>query len=71
MRRWYNGFQKDCPTGKLAKSEFTRIFIKLFPHGDARNFAHHVFTTFDENGDGALEFNEFLQALSICSRLIV
>ena len=58
---------KDCPTGKLSRNEFIRIYIQFFPHGNPTDFARFVFKTFDKDNDGTICFAEFIRAVSITS----
>ena len=61
-------FMRDCPTGKLQKSEFVAIYKELFPNGNAKTFSEFIFNVFDADGNGTMDFDEFIQALAITSK---
>lgn len=68
LKDWYKQFMKDYPRGVLTMDNFIAIYSKSFPQGDAEEFAQHAFRTFDTNGDGVINFREFMCALSVKSR---
>ncbi|XP_048373174.1 recoverin [Sphaerodactylus townsendi] len=65
--KWYESFQKQCPDGRISRSEFEKIYSNFFPNSDPKVYARHVFRSFDTNDDGTLDFREYIIALHLTS----
>jgi len=68
LQAWFKSFHKECPSGKLGKEDFYNIYKHFFPYGNPAKFSKFLFTVFDQNQDGEIEFEEFVNALSVTSR---
>ena len=68
VQQWFKGFIKDCPNGCLTADDFKRIYSSFFPNGDSAMFSEYVFRTFDQNRDGIVDFQEFLEGVSVVTR---
>ncbi|KAG2460906.1 S-modulin-like [Polypterus senegalus] len=64
---WYQSFLKECPSGRISKEQFENIYASFFPDADPKTYAQHVFRSFDTNGDGTLDFKEYIIALHLTS----
>nr|XP_022318075.1 neurocalcin-like [Crassostrea virginica] len=68
IRNWYKDFIHDFPKGYVKLHEFEKMYEGFFPNGDASKFARHVFHAFDVNGDGHIDFREFVCGLNATLR---
>jgi len=70
IREYYRKFMRDTGTGRmtLSEEEFREAYNQIFPSGDAEKFAKQVFQTCDKDGDGKLDFREFLSSISVQQR---
>ncbi|XP_059805080.1 recoverin-like [Hypanus sabinus] len=67
LSEWYQTFLKECPSGKITMPQFQQIYSGFFPDADPKEYAQHVFRSFDSNGDGTLDFKEYIVALHLTS----
>ncbi|XP_015795511.1 Kv channel-interacting protein 1-like isoform X2 [Tetranychus urticae] len=70
IRKLYQGFKQECPSGLVTEEAFKGIFAHYFPQGDSSIYAHYVFKTFQSaaKNKGKLNFEDFICMLSSLSR---
>ncbi|CAL8353313.1 unnamed protein product [Gadus morhua 'NCC'] len=63
--QWYRKFMTECPSGLLTYYEFKKFFglKNLSESSDA--YARSMFSAFDMNNDGCMDFMEYVAALSL------
>lgn len=54
LEKWFQKFIKEYPDGFISKPQFESMYQSFFQKGDAREFADHIFRTFDDNADGRI-----------------
>ncbi|CAF0760993.1 unnamed protein product [Didymodactylos carnosus] len=67
---WHLKFFQDNPDGRLDRFQFRKFYQLLRDESPERleNICDHVFRAFDVDGNGFVEFGEFLLGFAICSR---
>ena len=63
--KWHRGFLNDCPSGRLSKNEFIKIYEELFPTTRAKRFCDLVFNVFDKNKSNTIGMLLFLHLFQI------
>jgi len=56
----FEAFLKDHPNGKLRKKHFREMISQALPAKDSSKLESHVFRIYDTNGDGYIDFVEFM-----------
>ena len=67
IKEWHTSFKQDCPSGRLTLAKFVEMYKICFPGGNSEEFLYHLFRGFDTDGNGYIDFKEFLLAVSIAS----
>ncbi|CAB3399885.1 unnamed protein product [Caenorhabditis bovis] len=68
VRAIYRAFKETSPNAVINKEILREKFAELFPHGDIEHYADLLFETFDNDGNGTINFQEFVKALSVLCR---
>merc|ERR1719219_3205684 len=62
IREWFKGFKVDCPDGELGKDKILDMYSMILPVGNAKVFVDQIFRIFDKDGNGTIDFKEFMLA---------
>lgn len=66
IKAWHKKFKKDYPHGYMTKKDFWDIFKNNpNPDCDPVEYVDHVFRVYDRDGNGHIDFAEFL--ISLCT----
>lgn len=65
VKEFYRNFKNECPYGYLTEDSFKAIYERVFPFGDASEYAHFMFRVFDTDQQGSVTFEKFLIGLSV------
>ncbi|XP_019942124.1 guanylyl cyclase-activating protein 1 [Paralichthys olivaceus] len=63
--QWYRKFMTECPSGLLTFYEFKKFFGLRNLSDTSNAYIETMFTTFDMNDDGYIDFMEYVAALSL------
>jgi len=62
IREWYRGFKRDCPNGQMSRAKVERLYSMVMSASDAPVFVDQIFAIFDRDGNGSIDFREFMMA---------
>ncbi|XP_060604004.1 neuronal calcium sensor 2-like [Ruditapes philippinarum] len=67
IQQWHRDFKKNAKNGRYLKREqFREVYTDMFGSG-ALDFADNVFRTFDRDGNGCVDFEEFILGIYMSS----
>ena len=61
----YKNFISSHAKGQMSKKSFNSMMKESYPRVDTKKLCRHVFRMYDTNGDGSVDFKEFVLALDV------
>ncbi|XP_054476771.1 guanylyl cyclase inhibitory protein [Anoplopoma fimbria] len=65
LYEWFRMFMNECPSGLITLHEFQRHFCNGTVGSESAEYAEEIFRTLDNNGDGVVDFREYVMAISM------
>uniref|UniRef100_A0A672RH39 Guanylyl cyclase-activating protein 3-like n=1 Tax=Sinocyclocheilus grahami TaxID=75366 RepID=A0A672RH39_SINGR len=65
MHHWYNKFMRESPSGLITLFELKTMLQMQGMTEEASGYVDQVFYTFDMDGDGYIDFVEYIAAVSL------
>lgn len=65
IKDWYKRFRVECPSGELTKNDLQDMYSRILPKEETGNIVEHLFRIFDRDGNGCIDFKEFVMATDI------
>nr|XP_046249635.1 guanylyl cyclase inhibitory protein [Scatophagus argus] len=65
LYEWFRKFINECPSGLITLHEFQRHFCNGTGGSESAEYAEQIFRTLDSNGDGVVDFREYVMAISM------
>ncbi|XP_028814556.1 guanylyl cyclase inhibitory protein isoform X1 [Denticeps clupeoides] len=65
LYEWFRKFINECPSGLITLHEFRRHFCNGTVGTESSEYAEQIFRTLDNNGDGVVDFREYVTAISM------
>ena len=56
IKNAFNIFKDEHPNGKINKKDFSKIMKEALPKKYAKSMQNHVFSVYDTNNDGVIDF---------------
>ncbi|XP_072256227.1 guanylyl cyclase inhibitory protein [Pyxicephalus adspersus] len=65
LHEWYRKFVQECPSGLITLHEFRQFFCDFTVGKESSEYAEQIFRALDTNGDGIVDFREYVTAISM------
>ncbi|XP_068133752.1 guanylyl cyclase inhibitory protein-like [Hyperolius riggenbachi] len=68
LHEWYRKFVQECPSGLITLHEFRQYFCDCTVGSESSQYAEQLFRALDNNGDGIVDFREYVTAISMLAQ---